>query len=644
MLAHLVEVSVRSLILLGPAVLVRRRSAALQHAVATAVVCGMLALYGFGSFLPRLPVYLPGRTIAAATPGPAGDVEPVVFQSRPAPMRQNATDYEIRISWQAAVMFVYVAVAALLLGKLAMGMWLARRLRAGASLAFPHARDIYESERMAVPVAVGVLRPAIILPLEWRSWDDAKLDAVLAHEGAHVRRHDGLIAALASVNRSLLWFHPLAWWLERRLALLADQACDESSVAQLGDPHGYARLLLEMASVVDRSGGRLRPLALTMAAPSHMGRRIEALLEEGRTFSRGLSRMAVLWMALGAIPVLFAAGALQVDRRTIPAPYANALPLPPLFAAPRNPSVPVRIAQAITTPAPAAAPTVAVPKFDTASIKPCSAGDGAGHVGRGGAGGRGIPPSPPGQLFINCLSVAEMIDIARTHTNTILLNDFGGPMRPGRIRGGPAWVYTDYYTVNAESSDPSVTSLSQRESLSIASGPMLLALLGDRLRLNMHIGSEEVPSLSLTVATSGFRLQPAVAGSCKPYEPGMNVLFAAGNPAVCLSHTGWQGPNWTIDAAMQPLSRFARTLSGIITDRPVVDKTGIGGAYTFNLVFAHDANAPGAFAPGMRLPFEDGQPADSLPVVLERQLGLTLLPDRAQQEHIEIDNVERPSE
>src|ERR1035441_8349332 len=123
-------------------------------------------------------------------------------------------------------------------------MFLARKLLATArSIAFSGANRVYESERVRVPVTVGWLRPGVLLPLEWRKWDREKLDAVLAHEGAHVRRRDGLVAALAGVNRCVLWFHPLAWILERKLAQLAEQACDESTVAALGDHRRYAQLL-----------------------------------------------------------------------------------------------------------------------------------------------------------------------------------------------------------------------------------------------------------------------------------------------------------------------------------------------------------------------------------------------------------------
>ena len=73
--------------------------------------------------------------------------------------------------------------------------------------------------------------------------------------------------------------------MERRLALLAELACDESCVATLGDPESYARLLVEMASVVDGTRGRLRSHALTMAAGSHVRQRVESILGEGWAFS-----------------------------------------------------------------------------------------------------------------------------------------------------------------------------------------------------------------------------------------------------------------------------------------------------------------------------------------------------------------------
>jgi beta-lactamase regulating signal transducer with metallopeptidase domain len=125
-------------------------------------------------------------------------------------------------------------------------------------------KDVYESERIAVPFTVGWVRPKICCRRTGRN-GNAVADAVLAHEGAHARRHDNLVA-LRGFESLHFWFHPLAWTLQRKLAFLAEQACDEACVAELGDER-YALLLLEMA--VDRSQRRLRFHAMTMAAGSH---------------------------------------------------------------------------------------------------------------------------------------------------------------------------------------------------------------------------------------------------------------------------------------------------------------------------------------------------------------------------------------
>lgn len=66
----------------------------------------------------------------------------------------------------------------------------------------------------------------VILPEHWRQWPQAQLDAVLTHEHEHARRRDPLVQWLALLNRALFWFHPVAWWLERHLSALAEEACD----------------------------------------------------------------------------------------------------------------------------------------------------------------------------------------------------------------------------------------------------------------------------------------------------------------------------------------------------------------------------------------------------------------------------------
>jgi len=660
MLAHLADVSVRSLLLAVAAaallwILRNRRTAALEHALWAMVVSGMLALFAFGQALPRLPLRVLDRAAAPqAAPLAAMGNPPILDETRSAQQPVTRAKTWGPVDWQGVAASGYGAIALAFLAQFVTGMWLARKLLATARSIPCAGKDVYESERIAVPFTVGWVRPNILLPANWREWERGKLDAVLAHEGAHVRRHDGLVAALAGLNRSIFWFHPLAWVLERKLALAAERACDEWCVAELGERERYARILLEMAGVVNRAQGRLRYHAITMAAGSHIEQRIDALLRDGQRFSRGLTRKGWAALMLGGIPVILGAATVELDRR--PALLRLEMPrrtaaAPPLVEATRptrpQPGAAVQLAQAQAAPTQSAP----APAFDSVTIKPCAAGDGAGRAGRGGAGGRGIPLSPPGELFVNCMSVGELIDHYVGRGQEPLLNDFGGPFEKQRIRGGPPWVYTDLYTIDAKTSDPALagsTAVNSPAGWRMMNGPMLEALLESRFQLKTHRAVEEIPMFSLVVADGGFKLAPMEAGGCIPHEPGtplkVSDISPPGQKPLCIMHTGWEGPNWTMDATGQPLADLAGALADIVMDRPVVNKTGIAGLFSFHLVFAHDATAPGTFPPGMPSPFppSDAAPGPSLAAVLEQQLGLRLAPDTGPHEYIVIDSAERP--
>ena len=97
-----------------------------------------------------------------------------------------------------------------------------------------------ESEFISVPVTMGALRSTILLPAAWREWDEAKLNAVVAHEVSHVARHDAFTQRLSLLHRAIFWFSPLAWWLDRHLANLAEQASDEAALSWGADRKHYA--------------------------------------------------------------------------------------------------------------------------------------------------------------------------------------------------------------------------------------------------------------------------------------------------------------------------------------------------------------------------------------------------------------------
>ena len=136
--------------------------------------------------------------------------------------------------------------------------------------------EIRESDRVASPVALGIVRPAIVLPADWRQWDGAKLDAVLAHERSHIRRHDPAVQLLSAIHRALLWHSPLSWFLHQRIVRVAEEASDDAAVAVTRDRAFYAEVLLEFM----QRGGAKRELAGSAdgavwpagrAHPSHSG-------------------------------------------------------------------------------------------------------------------------------------------------------------------------------------------------------------------------------------------------------------------------------------------------------------------------------------------------------------------------------------
>jgi len=98
-----------------------------------------------------------------------------------------------------------------------------------------------------------LLRPTILLPLDWHQWDSTKLDAVLAHERSHIRRRDPAIQFISAIHRSLLWISPLSWFLDRRIVRTAELISDDDAIVVAQDRASYAEILLEF---VQRSAAR----------------------------------------------------------------------------------------------------------------------------------------------------------------------------------------------------------------------------------------------------------------------------------------------------------------------------------------------------------------------------------------------------
>jgi GWxTD domain-containing protein len=233
--------------------LARIRTPAVLHGTWASVVIAMLLLplwtiWGLSASIPVLPQREAAVSVAVVPPvavDPVSAPQAEGARSRPDPM---TAPLDSAWSWQQAALGIYGLMAGALLVRLASGTVRAHKLIR---------RSVLRAGRLtnaacASPVTVGWLRPVVILPAGWEEWSPSKLDAVLAHEHAHVRRRDPLVQWLALLNRALFWFHPLAWWLERRLSVLAEQASDDAVLGRGYAPQDYAEHLLEIATAAGR--------------------------------------------------------------------------------------------------------------------------------------------------------------------------------------------------------------------------------------------------------------------------------------------------------------------------------------------------------------------------------------------------------
>jgi uncharacterized protein (TIGR03435 family) len=484
-----------------------------------------------------------------------------------------------------------------------------------------------------VPTVIGWLRPYILLPVSaLAGLDESQLRAILAHELAHIRRHDYLINLLQNAIETLLFYHPAVWWVSRQIRQEREHCCDDLAVEVCGDVILYASALTQLEQL---RGHNSEP-ALA-ATGGDLLARIRRLTGPRNDTSRITGSIAALTTAALVILTLVGIGHAPAIHAQSPVPHS---------------APPVQLAQAPPSPIPAPkSPAPAKSKFDVASIRPCSPTDAPANGGRSGRGGAGSSDfeTSPGRISVTCMTVAQLMNYGYiAYGIDPPLND-NKPFDAGqRFRDGPAWVYSDRYTIEAKTSDSEAQGVTGRstkaDKILMA---MLWSLLEDRFQLKIHSALEEVPAYDLTVAKGGLKLKPMEPGSCVEIaitdRPGSEA--APDGKPWCRNHVGWDGPNWTLEARGQSLSRIAQTLGGIIMDRPVVDKTGIPALFTFTLTFAHDESAPGNFPPGLGSPFPptDVPAGESVFTALEK-LGLKLVPSKAPHGYTVIDHIERPSE
>jgi TonB family protein len=282
------------------ALLLRRRSAAARHLVWTTAAAAVLAL-------PLLSIWLPplGVPITAALRPAFANVtyRSMVSVTRGAedlgsPARIDAGTYRRLVSWRphwrTSVMLLWSLGAMLGFCQMLMAWAAVRRLRHCAqafqdrgvctelsqALGLRHSIDVLETRRGRMPMTVGFLRPAILLPVEAGNWTDERKRIVLMHELAHVRRGDVAAHLLARTALSLYWWNPMVWITWREFLKERERATDDLVLNTGARASEYAGHLLEVARTM-QSVPQLAATTVAMARRAELEGRLLAILDSG---------------------------------------------------------------------------------------------------------------------------------------------------------------------------------------------------------------------------------------------------------------------------------------------------------------------------------------------------------------------------
>lgn len=244
------------------------------------------------------------------------------------------------------VVVLWAAGAGALSLRMACGLWWVHRLRTSPPCGDAHRWEVCV-DRLAwrfgirrqvtvrlladgdSPLSIGWWKPMVLLPAAIAARMPAPLlEALLAHELAHIRRHDYLVNLVQGVVEALLFYHPVVWWLSHRIREERELVADDLAAKQLGDPRRLALALSELDRLAIPRSPVPHPELAQAAHGGHLMPRIRQLLRpEHRIVGGALLLPAIGIVALG---IAFQAYAkLGPDTQGTRITHADAPPPPP---------------------------------------------------------------------------------------------------------------------------------------------------------------------------------------------------------------------------------------------------------------------------------------------------------------------------
>jgi beta-lactamase regulating signal transducer with metallopeptidase domain len=247
------------------------------------------------------------------------------------------------------IVFVWLAGVTMLLVRMAGGLWHVRRLqvlslaaapsrwqaaaeRIASGLRLRMAVHVVESVLVETPSAVGWLRPVILLPIAaLANLTPSQVEAILAHELIHIRRHDYLVNVAQTIAETLLFFHPGVWWVSGQIRVEREHCCDDVAVQVCGDPVDYATALAELEAWRSRGttlalaasdgslAGRVR--RVLKVPMGHEARSLSWFVTLGLTFVSAVVMGGVYVSSSGPSSVVTSSSGVQIEPIASPGPF-----------------------------------------------------------------------------------------------------------------------------------------------------------------------------------------------------------------------------------------------------------------------------------------------------------------------------------
>ncbi len=382
----------------------RHSSAALRHLIWTLALVSALAMPVLSLALPRweLPLMTIASTEAPASLPKAPVVDSNATSNAPAPPRHRTPTADVaaspvsiesipaaggRFSWPGVLVALWAIGALFIVGRVIVGIlavqWMARRgqrvldapwmkmaIGLASEVGVSSNITFLRSGRATMPMACGVVRPAVMMPAEADTWPIDRLRIVLLHELAHVKRHDCLTHLVAQVACAFHWFNPLAWIAARQVRTERERACDDLVLAAGTQGPDYADQLLEIARAMrtEKFPAVLAGASLAMAHRSQLEGRLMAILDP-RVPHAALTRLRAAAAATVCCAAVIPVAAVQPWTDATPKTTVVALAsVDPAASAPQTPS---------PAPAPTPAPTPQPPVSSAATAAALASTDAA---------------------------------------------------------------------------------------------------------------------------------------------------------------------------------------------------------------------------------------------------------------------------